>query len=123
MMKPEIKYFKNLDSWDNFQEWYDDFVATCGGTGLQNYTDFECEPNEDKRTYFDGLDRWLYNRYTVVRHKAPTSIDTYHTVLPGFQSMHTSSRGTATKVLDNMSSFIVPRKPASRILTIPLQCT
>ena len=60
MMKPEIKYFRNLDSWDNFQEWYDNFVATCGGTGLRNHTDFEYEPPEDERTYFDGLDRWLY---------------------------------------------------------------
>ena len=60
MMKPEIKYFKNLDPWDNFQEWHDDFVATCGGTGLRNHMDFECEPNEDERTHFDGLDRWLH---------------------------------------------------------------
>ena len=65
-MKPEIKYFKNLESWDNFHEWFDDFVATCGGTGLHNHTDFEYIPTEEEKTYFYGLDRWLY---VILKHR------------------------------------------------------
>ena len=65
-MKPEIKYFKNLESWDNFPDWFDDFVATCGGTGLYKHTDFTYKPTQDEWNYYSGLDRWLY---VILKHR------------------------------------------------------
>ena len=60
MMKPEIKYFPVLSSWDGYNDWSDSFKATCGGTGLHHHMDFYYDPPLDEKAYFDGLDRWLY---------------------------------------------------------------
>ena len=60
MMKPEIKYFPALISWDEFQEWHDQVIAVAGGTGLHNHMNFLYDPPKDEADWFLGMDRWFY---------------------------------------------------------------
>ena len=70
-MKPDMSLFPELRDEGQFRQWWNDFVAACGGTNLGDVCNFSYTPHALELPNFTRKSNWVF---TVLWHKVQSTI-------------------------------------------------